>query len=314
MKPSRFIALTIAFMATLFISSAPALAQTEQEKKVIQVKIAEEKAAVAQAAELQAKIQAEVQAQAYAVIESKLAFETKVVKGAPYSAVAVSESVQVLGDGNRIRQVTTTTVYRDSAGRTRREVMKKDGTLQSIVINDPSAGVNYQLDPQRRTAMKNESPVIKKVANVSEEELQRRREVELRTKLEAEKKIVAVENSANAVPLKKRAPVKESLGRQMIEGIEAEGTRITTVIPAGEIGNDLPINIISEQWYSPELQLLVMTKHSDPRTGETTYRLTGINRAEPDQSLFQVPSDYTIDERRKVIEEVRVKAGKPLEN
>lgn len=310
MKSSRLIALTIALLGILLISSAPALAQTEQEKKAIQAKIVEEKAALAQAVELQAR----AQAQAYSVLESKLAFETKLVKGAPYSAVAVSESVQMLGDGNRIRQTTTTTVYRDSAGRTRREAMKKDGTLQSIVISDPSAGVNYLLDPQRRTAMKNESPVMKKVVTVSEEELQKRREVELRAKLEVEKKIASVENSANAVPLKKRVPVKESLGRQMIEGIEAEGTRITTVIPAGEIGNDLPINIVSEQWYSPELQLLVMTKHSDPRTGETTYRLTGINRAEPDQSLFQVPSDYTIDEKRKVIEEVRVKTGKPLEN
>jgi hypothetical protein len=87
---------------------------------------------------------------------------------------------------------------------------------------------------------------------------------------------------------------EESLGKQLIEGIEAEGARTTITIPAGEIGNERPIEIISERWYSPELQTVVMTKHSDPRFGETVYRLTNISRSEPDASLFQVPSDYRI--------------------
>jgi hypothetical protein len=90
--------------------------------------------------------------------------------------------------------------------------------------------------------------------------------------------------------------VKEQLGKQTIEGVEAEGTRTTVTIPAGEIGNERPIEIVSERWYSPELQLVVMTRHSDPRFGETTYKLTNINRAEPAKSLFEVPSDYTVKE------------------
>ncbi len=90
--------------------------------------------------------------------------------------------------------------------------------------------------------------------------------------------------------------VKEQLGKQNIEGVEAEGTRTTVTIPAGEIGNERAIEIVSERWYSPELQLVVMTRHSDPRSGETTYKLTNINRAEPAKSLFEVPSDYTIKE------------------
>jgi hypothetical protein len=90
--------------------------------------------------------------------------------------------------------------------------------------------------------------------------------------------------------------VKEQLGKQIIEGVEAEGTRTTVTIPAGEIGNERPIEIVSERWYSPELQLVVMTRNSDPRTGETTYKLTNINRAEPAKSLFEVPSDFTIKE------------------
>jgi hypothetical protein len=90
--------------------------------------------------------------------------------------------------------------------------------------------------------------------------------------------------------------VKEELGKQNIEGVEAEGTRTTVTIPAGEIGNERAIEIVSERWYSPELQLVVMTRHSDPRSGETTYKLTNINRSEPAKSLFEVPADYTIKE------------------
>ena len=89
---------------------------------------------------------------------------------------------------------------------------------------------------------------------------------------------------------------KEDLGTQVVEGVAATGTRITTTIPAGAIGNEQPILIVSEQWFSPELKVLVMTKHNDPRTGETTYRLTNIVQTEPARSLFEVPADYTLKE------------------
>jgi TonB family protein len=88
----------------------------------------------------------------------------------------------------------------------------------------------------------------------------------------------------------------ESLGKQNIEGVDAEGTRNTVEIPAGEIGNEREIEIVFERWYSPELQLVVMTKHSDPRFGETTYRLININRSEPAHELFELPDDYTLNE------------------
>ena len=89
---------------------------------------------------------------------------------------------------------------------------------------------------------------------------------------------------------------KEDLGTQTIEGVEATGTRMTFTIPAGQIGNEGPINIVDERWFSKDLRTVVMTKHSDPRSGETVYRLTNINRKEPDHSLFEVPTDYQIKE------------------
>ena len=86
----------------------------------------------------------------------------------------------------------------------------------------------------------------------------------------------------------------ESLGTQTIDGVNAEGTRTTRTIPAGEIGNEQPITIVSERWYSADLQMDVKSTHSDPRFGDTTYTLTNIQRAEPAASLFAVPSDYTV--------------------
>jgi hypothetical protein len=89
-------------------------------------------------------------------------------------------------------------------------------------------------------------------------------------------------------------PVVENLGQQFMEGVTVEGTRTTMTIQAGEIGNELPIKIVSERWFSPELKVLLMSRQSDPRFGETTYRLTGITRGEPAPELFEVPADYQV--------------------
>jgi hypothetical protein len=90
----------------------------------------------------------------------------------------------------------------------------------------------------------------------------------------------------------------EPLGKRTIEGVEAEGTRSVVTIPAGELGNERPIEIVSERWYSPHLRTVVMSRHSDPRMGETVYRLTNVVQAEPDRSLFEVPSDYKVEKAR----------------
>lgn len=90
--------------------------------------------------------------------------------------------------------------------------------------------------------------------------------------------------------------VEEKLADRMIGNVRAEGVRRTTTIPAGQIGNELPINIVSEEWTSPDLQVLVLTQHTDPRIGESSYRLLNVTRSEPNPTLFQVPSDYTIRE------------------
>ena len=90
----------------------------------------------------------------------------------------------------------------------------------------------------------------------------------------------------------------EPLGKQMIEGVNAEGTRSVSTIEAGTIGNDRPIQVSNESWYSDELQMMVMSKHSDPRTGDESFRLVNIRRSEPAAYLFQAPAGYQITERK----------------
>jgi hypothetical protein len=86
----------------------------------------------------------------------------------------------------------------------------------------------------------------------------------------------------------------ENLGSQIMEGVQVTGVRTTRTIPAGQIGNDRPISIVTEVWTSPELKTVVLSRRDDPRMGEQTSKLTNIQRGEPDPSLFTVPSDFKL--------------------
>ena len=303
-------------------------------------------------------------------------FDSKVVKGAPYSADAVTETIQTMGDGNRIVRNSSAKMYRDSAGRTRREqalnavgawaVAGDSPTM--IYINDPVSGAHYTLNPNTRTANKmtvhrvtavGEGKVATYSVSGSSGRIAVRGEgsgdqvkfvtddnktvilsgdgaAKAVAELKASRGAGVVSGGAGVVSGVATAGEKvwtfasdaevnrESLGAQMIEGVQAEGTRITFTIPAGKIGNDRPIVTVNERWYSPELQAVVVSKNLDPRSGDTIYRLTNISRSEPDPSLFQVPGDYTIKESEfnssiratemlKKIEAER-KARKPNEN
>jgi hypothetical protein len=263
---------------------------------------------------------------------AEFSFGSKAVKGAPYSADAITETSQTLSDGNRIVRHTASKIYRDGEGRERREQsLNAVGPWtaageqpQTIFINDPVSGINYILDPSKQTARKqtvNQVMVGQRVAMPSlnspsnqaggsgggrggaggaAQAAAERATVEgaqalnMLADLVATPKI-AVPGGTYTMSLSGKGH-SEPLGKQMMEGVEAEGTRTTFTIPTGQIGNEREISVISERWYSPELQVVVMTKHSDPRTGENTYRLTNIVRGEPSPTLFQVPSDYKVEE------------------
>ncbi|MFN0083782.1 MAG: hypothetical protein ACKVX9_00200 [Blastocatellia bacterium] len=202
--------------------------------------------------------------------------DNKIVKGAPYSATAITETVQTLSDGSKLTRKKTDMLYRDSEGRTRREQQFDrvgpfpiEGEPHQVVsINDVASGQRFFLDPRKRVA--------RKMSN-------------------ADRPPPPFGPRPGFAGNDRRT---ESLGKQVIDGIEAEGSRTTFSIPAGRIGNDRPLETISERWESTELQIVVLSKHSDPFAGVTVYRLTDLKREEPPRALFEIPSDYTLEENR----------------
>jgi TonB family protein len=361
---------------------------------------------------------------------SEMAFEGKTVKGVPYSADAVTETVMVLGDGNRITRTTTAKLYRDSEGRTRREQSlngigawaASEDAPQTVFINDPVNGANYVLNTKTQTAQKAmqftfirtpnaeaangaggmtfnlrkepsnleikagvlngkavkratpDYPAIARAAGaqgtvdvevtvdeqgnvasahaISGHQLLQNAAVEAArqwsfspTLLKGQPVKVAgiitfqftlsgkenesapgdmptpPQRATGEMKMRTREPggekmpkfpeTQESLGKQAVEGVQAEGSRTTVTIPAGAIGNERPIQIVSERWYSSDLQAVVMTRHSDPRFGETTYRLTNISRSEPDRSLFEVPAGYKVTDRGDMERRIMLKSPPP---
>jgi hypothetical protein len=205
----------------------------------------------------------------------------KVVTGAPYSAVGVTETVQTLADGTTIDRKIQADIFRDGLGRVRRETtlpvigpLVASGKSNSFVmIHDPVAGTAFILHPDTKIADQLPAPHR---GNQSQGGLQDKFEAHIQKEI------------ANGT-LK-----KEDLGTQTINGVAAQGTRYTRTIPVGQIGNDKPITIVNERWYSADLQVVVKSTRTDPRFGSTTYTLTNIQRQAPAATLFTVPSDYTI--------------------
>jgi len=236
----------------------------------------------------------------------------QMVKGAPYSAQAVTQTTQTLADGNRIRHSSSSQVYRDSEGRTRREpalatigLAPEADLPQLVFINDPVAGCNYVLNLKEKTAQKSGlmppdphlAELKSELASLPPGDKPRANVAFVTGGARIADGPGPVETFTYRVASGDAPAARtEPLGRQTFEGVAADGTRTTFTIEAGKIGNDRPIEIVSERWYSPELQVVVTSRHNDPRVGETVYQLTGINRGEPDSSLFQVPADFKLTE------------------
>ena len=200
----------------------------------------------------------------------------KVVTGAPFSASFTTESMETLADGNQIKHTSTGTIARDSQGRTRRDMTLPAFGATAVAgqtaphvtfVNDPVAGTRYILEADTKTARQMPPP--------------------------PDKAEFARKGHTGAAAVDKDV-VTTSLGTQTIGGVAAEGTRYTRTIPAGQIGNAKPIVIVTERWYSADLQMVVMTKRSDPRSGDATFQMTSIARTEPAASLFQVLTDYAV--------------------
>lgn len=210
----------------------------------------------------------------------------KVVKGAPYSAQAVRQFTQTLADGNHIQHSSTVMIARDSEGRSRREesigsigALSGSGqAAKAVFIHDPVAGTSYILDPANKTARQN-THVAHSRSGAFESG--------------ASTQTPNPEHTNRAHGRNSQATTEE-LGTQVMDGLTVQGKRITRTIPAGQAGNEKPLQTVTEIWYSEDLQAIVMSKTTDARSGVSTYQLTNISRAEPDASLFQVPAGYSV--------------------
>jgi hypothetical protein len=288
-----------------------------------------------------------VNAQDAKVLAEIAASSEGTIKNAPFSADAISESVQTLADGNRIVRNSTSKLYRNSEGQFRREMKSGSGGMlgslytfgQGVSLIDPVGGFRYSIDPNLKTTRQmiyrpnNEIRIVTSTGNgggtvVEAGPLSEKVQAEVNAAVAAGKAsgqtVVLSEKVREEIKTARAAVAPravtgqllgvggdgvgfaysvspsnwekrtENLGTQNIEGVEAEGTRTITTIPADAIGNERPIEITYEKWFSKELQLVVMSKHNDPRFGEQTYRLTNIVRSEPDASLFTVPNGYKL--------------------
>jgi hypothetical protein len=253
----------------------------------------------------------------------------RTVKGAPYSAVEISETTQMLADGTRIHNETQTQVYRDSEGRLRRE------TPTEITIWDPVANTSWMLNPKTQTARKlpmgnftyssnrgpngevstfvirddatrvtgpvEAGPLEAKLAELRNAQTKMKAEIETHVRMTGTAGVmvagpqVEVRRALTAQRMKVNT---ESLGKRTIEGVSSEGTKNVSITEAGAIGNDRPIQSVTERWFSPELQTVMLTRSTDPRTGEQVFRLVNVSRSEPAAYLFQVPAGYQVIEAK----------------
>jgi hypothetical protein len=170
------------------------------------------------------------------------------------------------------------------------EQMRKDGTLPTV--------------ERRKGADGSEEIVIKRVERVDGENRQRIQEqVRVQARAAADgalrtERVQIASSLAGAFGDAKWAAqaTTKDLGSRDFNGIKANGKLRSYEIPAGAIGNRNPIVVSTETWISPELQVTVYTKHTDPRNGDVEFHIENLKRDEPAASLFAVPSDYTVKE------------------
>jgi len=272
--------------------------------------------------------QAGVQASDHSIemVSSGYSVAGKLVTQAPYSAESITEMVQTLPGGNRIVRENTAMIYRDSQGRTRREQQLEaigpwatvGETAKIIFIHDPVAGVHFVLNPQDQSARKMSSLHMDATQNITvaqgeraqpgaqirsysvvtgnTDEHEEHRWVSGNVTTDGINVMVGVQAIAGAGEHALHDVKTESLGTRVIEGVEAQGTKTVTTILTGAIGNEQAIEIVSEQWFSKELQMTVLSTRDDPRFGRSTLRLTNVQRVEPLPGLFEVPPGYVIEE------------------
>lgn len=237
------------------------------------------------------------------IVDLELA-DSRVVKGKPYSADTSTEMVQTLGDGNRIVNRTVSKIYRDAQGRTRREQTfgnvdpSNSGPHEmKIFIEDPVSGASYVVDPGEKSFRQ-----LQRARKIRDEQDAEQGDPQVAVASHVLLKVIEDHDPGDGAPRlalpqldEKHAIVKEDLGKRTIEGVECTGTQQTITIPAGEVGNERPIQIVTETWYAPAIEAVVQSSTNDPRFGQTAYQLHNVQLSAPPRDLFTPPADYRIE-------------------
>jgi hypothetical protein len=223
------------------------------------------------------------------------AFE-RIVTGLPFSAESITEVVQTAVDGSHLKRTTTAVVARDSHGRTRYSqnlsLLLPGGPRVLTFIRDPVAGVRYLMDTRETVARRELIPTSSPGrGSTSGGQFWNPEEAAIKVARQSVKSMLFTRSAALSQTVHSDAT---PLGDQVVDGVTASGARVTAVVAAGQIGNDKPLTFLSEAWYSPELSIIVMSKVSDPVTGDTNFQLTKLRRGEPNPDLFVVPAGYRI--------------------
>lgn len=206
-------------------------------------------------------------------ISADFRFGDKLVKGQPFSADIVIEDTRRLFDGTTAKKTVRGALYRDSEGRIRREQPLE-------MIAGTSVAGTYG-DPQRLVFI---SDLLTKTQIF----------LDLDRKV-ASKRPLREGRPPRDITREAEGGTKESLGTKTIEGVTVEGTRSSFEIPAGQIGNDKAMQVVTETWFSPDLQMVVMSRHTDPLAGEHVFKLVNIRRSDPPADLFVVPSGFKVE-------------------
>jgi hypothetical protein len=217
--------------------------------------------------------------------------------GAPYSATRTTTRVQTLSNGTTITHTTTQKEARDSEGRIYRATQ-----MEMAPADRPQMTIYFVSDSVKRITMSWSSNG--KVVTVNHWP-------EPQTALQPARHLPTPQNNQATAPARTPIPRNmnpdlhiDDLGTQTINGVQAQGRRITRVIPAGREGNDQPITVTTELWNSSELRTDVLQITDDPRSGNSRMELSDIDLTEPDPSLFQAPEGYTLQEMEPVPQHV----------
>ena len=203
--------------------------------------------------------------------------------------------MQSLANGVKIEHSDSNLLYRDDQGCTR--VEQTLGSKSVVVIMDPVARLVTILNSDAKTARRMAIPATAQEGGVSVANggvtMQWKSTTQSQATAEGHVTVLSKAIEFNRAGIAGGQHTSEELGLQLVNGVMAQGSRNTQVIPAQSIGNDRELQVVDEHWFSTDMQMLVKSVNSDPRFGETTYQLTNIVRGGQDPTLFQVPADYT---------------------